>query len=103
MIDVIKSLRRDERGTGTIELALSVPILAFILVGAVDMGMGYTERLALQQAAQAGVPVERVATRRVRDDPEVGLGAEVVDPGQRRVRPVDHVLALLIIEVPVAH
>lgn len=51
MIGMKKSLRRDERGTGTIELALSVPILAFILVGAVDMGMGYTERLALQQAA----------------------------------------------------
>ena len=51
MIDSAKSLRRDERGTGTIELALAVPILAFMLLGAVDMGMGYTERLALQQAA----------------------------------------------------
>lgn len=51
MIGVMKALRRDERGTGTIELALSVPILAFLLIGAVDMGMGYTERLALQQAA----------------------------------------------------
>ena len=51
MIGLMKSLRRDERGVGTIELALSVPILAFILVAAADMGVGYTERLALQQAA----------------------------------------------------
>jgi Flp pilus assembly pilin Flp len=51
MIGSAKSLRRDEHGAGTIELALSAPILAFLLVGAVDMGMGYTERLALQQAA----------------------------------------------------
>lgn len=65
MIGLVKSLRRDERGTGTIELALSVPILAFILVGAVDMGMGYTERLALQQAAnrtlETGVARGRVS------------------------------------------
>lgn len=51
MSRIAKALWRDERGTGTIELALSAPILAFLLVGAVDMGMGYTERLALQQAA----------------------------------------------------
>jgi Flp pilus assembly protein TadG len=51
MIGRAKSLRRDECGTGTIELALSAPILAFLLVGAVDMGAGYTQRLALQQAA----------------------------------------------------
>lgn len=51
MIGRVKSLRHDERGTGTIELALAVPILGFLLVGAVDMGTGYTQRLALQQAA----------------------------------------------------
>jgi len=50
MIGLEQSLCRDERGTGTIELALAVPLLAFLLLGAVDMGMGYTERLALQQA-----------------------------------------------------
>jgi Flp pilus assembly protein TadG len=51
MIRSTKNLRCDERGTGTIELALSAPILAFLLVGAADMGQGYTQRLALQQAA----------------------------------------------------
>lgn len=45
------ALYRDERGGSLVELALTTPMLAFLLLGAVDMGMGYTERLALKQAA----------------------------------------------------
>lgn len=47
----MKRLRTDERGASVIELGLTAPLLGFFLLGSVDMGMGYSERLALQQAA----------------------------------------------------
>src|SRR5262249_57775828 len=45
----------------------------------------------------------RVAACRVRDDTEVIVRAQVVDPGHRRVRAGDHVLAAIVVEVAVAH
>jgi hypothetical protein len=54
-----------------------------------------------RQAAELCVPVEAVATAGVRHDGMERLAAEVVDPGQRRQRLRDHVLALAGVEVSV--
>jgi hypothetical protein len=54
-------------------------------------------------SAQARVAIERIAAGSIGDDSEIGLASEVVDPGQRRIRLSDYVLAVLIVEVPVFH
>lgn len=56
-----RRLWADQRGASIVELALAVPLLGFLLLGSVDMGMGYTERLRLQQAANR--TIEMATTR----------------------------------------
>lgn len=46
------SLSADERGNSLIEMALVAPVLATLLVGAVDMSRAYSAKLNLEQAAQ---------------------------------------------------
>lgn len=48
-------LRRDERGTAIIELAVVAPVLALLVMGAVDVGGAFSRRLALEQGAQRAV------------------------------------------------
>ena len=83
------------------------PVLAAGIVPQVDVaaaGVGGHVVVAVPgEPAQPGVTVIRVATRRVRDDAEVRVGAEVIDPGQRRVRAGDDVLAAVVVEVSVAN
>ena len=55
------------------------------------------------QPAQAGIPVEGVAAGGVRDEPEIGLAAQVVDPRQGGVGAGDDVLAVRVIEETVLH
>lgn len=77
----MKTLLRDERGTSVVELALMAPIMAGMLIGAVDLAFGYSAKLELEQAAQRGV--ERVMQQRsVETDysdlkPEVATAAGV--------------------------
>src|SRR5665811_1890826 len=56
-----------------------------------------------REPAQASVTVERVAAGGIRDDPEIRLATQVVDPGKRGVGARDHILASLVVEVSVAH
>lgn len=49
------SLRRDERGTATIELALFAPILAAMVIGVIDMSMAYSRKLQIEQSAQRAI------------------------------------------------
>ena len=56
-----------------------------------------------RDAAQARVAVVGVAASGVGDDAEVGLAAEVIDPRHRRLRPGDHVFAILVVKVSVTH
>ena len=56
-----------------------------------------------RQAAQAGVAVKRVTARRVGDDAEVGFAAQIVDPGNGRIRLGDDVFAGCVVKVSVAH
>lgn len=48
------SLARSARGVGTIELALAAPVVALVLVGALDFGRMALERSAVGAAARAG-------------------------------------------------
>ncbi len=55
------------------------------------------------QPAQARVAVERVAAGCVGDEAKIGLAAQVVDPGQRRVGPCDDVFPAFVVEISVGH
>lgn len=46
------SLERDSAGTATIELGLVAPLLAAFLIGLVDLGDAYSDKLRLEQVAQ---------------------------------------------------
>ncbi len=48
-------LRRDERGASIIEMALTAPFLAALVIGMVDISRGYHAKLTLEQAAQRAV------------------------------------------------
>ncbi len=83
------------------------PVVTGRVVTQVEVAAADVERRVVVavpgQPAQPGVAVERIAARGVRDQPEVLLGAQVVDPGQRGVGSLDDVLTGLIVEVAVTH
>lgn len=51
----LNRLRRDERGTSVIELALIAPILATLTIGLIDLSQGFSQKLILEQAAQRAI------------------------------------------------
>jgi len=55
MIRHVASLARDERGASIIELAMTVPVLASLLIGMVDISRAYSAKLQLEQAAYRAV------------------------------------------------
>ena len=52
MTRAFASLRADERGNSIIEMGLAAPLLAALLVGAIDISRAVAIRLELEQAAQ---------------------------------------------------
>src|SRR5687767_12113760 len=58
----LSAVRRDERGTGAIELALLAPLLALLTVGMVDLTEGVSRRTELHDAVHR--TLEKVAARR---------------------------------------
>lgn len=50
----INQLRRDRKGTATIELALVTPILLTLALAGIDIALGYVHKLEVQQHAQIG-------------------------------------------------
>jgi Flp pilus assembly protein TadG len=59
-----QAFRRDERGTGLVELAMVTPMLALLTVGIVDLSEGFTRRAQLHDAVHR--TLEKVAARRFR-------------------------------------
>lgn len=51
----VKSLIRDERGASLIEMALTLPFLATMVIGMVDVSQGYSAKVKLTQAAQRAI------------------------------------------------
>jgi Flp pilus assembly protein TadG len=52
MIRHLRELCRDTRGHSFLELGFALPIMASLLIGAVDISRGVSEKLATEQAAQ---------------------------------------------------
>lgn len=67
---------REDLGQSIVELALSLPLLAFMLLGGADMARGYAIQLAVQNGARAGAeaaavdhaPTAAEAEARARDE-----------------------------------
>lgn len=55
MMARLLSLRCADRGTVTIELALIAPILATMLIGLVDIGTAFSNKLRLEQIANRAI------------------------------------------------
>ena len=51
---VMRVLRRQQRGNVAAEVALTLPILLFIMLGLIDLGRGLACKAALGYAARAG-------------------------------------------------
>lgn len=70
------SLLRGERGQSMVELALTLPIMVFILIGGVDLARAFAMQLAVQNGARAGAeaaaidfsPTTTEAEARARDE-----------------------------------
>ena len=83
------------------------PELLGFIVAQVDVASAEVEgRVVVAVAgepAQAGIAIERVASRGVGDNAEISLATKVVDPGQGGIGLSNHVLALHIVEKSVLH
>ncbi len=55
------------------------------------------------EPAQASVAVEHIAAAGIRDETDQGRGPQVVEPGDRGVRPEDDILPPRIVKVPAPH
>jgi Flp pilus assembly protein TadG len=63
MIQNIRKLAADQRGTSLVEMALALPIFAALLTGMVDLSLAYSQKLQLEQAAQRAI--ERVMNQQM--------------------------------------
>jgi Flp pilus assembly protein TadG len=54
MMKSLQSLRNQEQGSTLLEVALITPVLALLMVGAVDFGRGYYVAMEVSSAAEAG-------------------------------------------------
>ena len=57
---------KDERGTGAIEFVIVAPVLITMVVGIADLGRGFANEIAIQQAA------DRTVEQALLDDSELG-------------------------------
>jgi Flp pilus assembly protein TadG len=76
MMQKLRNLFADDRGTSLIELALATPILAAVLMGMVDLSRAYSERLQLEQATQRAI--EKVFNNQTQSTSYNTLKAEAV-------------------------
>lgn len=77
------NLRRDKRGTATIELALFAPVLATMVIGVIDMSMAYSRKLQIEQSAQRAIEkvMQTTGVKNVADTivDEVAAQADIAD------------------------
>ncbi len=79
---------RDERGQSIVELALTLPIMVFVLIGGADMARAYALQLAVQNGARAGAeaaainsaPTSALAIARAIDEMSRTPGMDMSDP-----------------------
>lgn len=80
MIQKLRNLCADDRGTALIEMALATPIFAAVLMGMVDLSRAYSERLQLEQATQRAI--EKVFNNQTDGTSYNTLKAEAVSAAQ---------------------
>ena len=73
---MIRRLCVDQQGVAVLELALTAPILALIVVGVADLSNAYSRKLALEQAAQRSI--EKIMQTTATTTPEATVKAEAV-------------------------
>jgi Flp pilus assembly protein TadG len=56
----VAGFRRDDRGQSIVELALTVPLLVYGLIGGADLARAYALQLAVQNGARAGAEAAAV-------------------------------------------
>lgn len=61
--NLLGRLRADERGLSFVEFAAVAPLLGLLIVSVADLGRGYSERFALQQAANNTLELAQQGTR----------------------------------------
>ena len=80
MIQKLRKLSADDRGTALIEMALATPLLAAVLMGMVDLSRAYSERLQLEQATHRAI--ERTFNQQMQSTSYNSLKAEAVSAAQ---------------------
>ena len=80
MMQKLRNLFADDRGTSLIEMALATPIFAAVLMGMVDLSRAYSERLQLEQATQRAI--EKVFNNQTQSTSYNTLKAEAVSAAQ---------------------
>ena len=72
-----RDLVRSWSGTATIELALITPMFVTLLIGVVDISMGFNRKLVLEQATQRGIEkIMQTTTDKTVDETVVHEAAE---------------------------
>jgi Flp pilus assembly protein TadG len=54
-MNLLRKLRRDQRGAAVIELAIAAPVLAMLVIGMSDITIAYGRELDLEQGAQRAI------------------------------------------------
>lgn len=80
---------RCNRGVSAVEFALLAPVLGFVLIAAIDLGLAISERMALDHAVRAGAQsaivdqteAQVVAVMRTTAEPNFALSGTVLPAG----------------------
>lgn len=67
MAQIIKNIKNNENGAAILELALIMPVMLLIMVGAVDFGAVFARNLELVNAAKAGAQYALVVKPKQQD------------------------------------
>ena len=63
ILNRIAKIWRDRNGVSAVEFGAVAPFLGLLIVGVADFGRGYSERIALQQAANRTLELAHTGTR----------------------------------------
>jgi Flp pilus assembly pilin Flp len=77
---LLNLVRRDQRGTAIIEMALIAPVLALMTIGVVDMSNAFGLKLKCEQAAQRAI--EKVMNTTADDTVEATLQEEAAEQAE---------------------
>ncbi|MDC0887310.1 pilus assembly protein, partial [Altererythrobacter sp.] len=54
IMQLSKRLERSQRGVAAVEMAIVLPVLSIMALASIDFVFGFTQKIELQQYAQAG-------------------------------------------------